>query len=95
MIKKTILFLIIIFQSNYFISQNNDSRWKNENYTIHNYKSFQKLAPIYEKIDIKKIDYDLLNAAIFYATNIQRLKYKRKPLICIFIRWINSLIKNG
>ena len=79
MIKKTILFLIIIFQSNYFISQNNDSRWKNENYTIHNYKSFQKLATIYEKIDIKKIDYDLLNAAIFYATNIQRLKYKRKP----------------
>ena len=79
MIKKTILFLIISFQYNCLHSQNHDYKWNNENYEVYNYNSFQKLEFIHEKIQRDKIDYDLLNASIFFATNIQRVKYKRKP----------------
>ena len=79
MIKKAILFLIISFQYNCLHSQNHDYKWNNENYEVYNYNSFQKLEFIHEKIQRDKIDYDLLNASIFFATNIQRVKYKRKP----------------
>ena len=79
MIKKIILFLIISFQYNCLHSQNHDYKWNNENYEVYNYNSFQKLEFIHEKIQRDKIDYDLLNASIFFATNIQRVKYKRKP----------------
>jgi uncharacterized protein YkwD len=35
---------------------------------------------VYQKIDPHNIDYSLLNAAIFYCTNLQRYKYKMIPL---------------
>ena len=81
MINKTILIFLLSFQFSYFVCQNNDSRWNNEKYAIHNYKSFQKLEIIHQEIKKNNIDYNLLNAAIFYATNIQRSKYKRDAFI--------------
>lgn len=81
MINKTILILLLSFQFNYFLCQKNNFRWNNDNYAIHNYKSFQKLEIIHQEINRNYVDYNLLNAAIFYATNIQRVKYERKPFI--------------
>ena len=81
MINKTILIFLLSFQFSYFLGQNKNSRWNNEDYKIHNYKSFQKLEIIHQEINKNNIDNNLLNAAIFYATNIQRYKYKRNVFI--------------
>ena len=81
MINKSFLIFLISFQFSYFLGQNNNSRWNNEDYAIHNYKSFQKLDIIHQEINRDNVDFNLLNAAIFYATNIQRSNYKRNAFI--------------
>ena len=81
MINKSFLIFLISFQFSYFLGQNNNFRWNNEDYTIHNYKSFQKLDIIHQEINRHNVDFNLLNAAIFYATNIQRSNYKRNAFI--------------
>ncbi len=52
--------------------------WKENLYEKYTYRTFEKYQPANEKIDFSKIDYALLDAAIFYETNRQRAKY-RKP----------------
>jgi uncharacterized protein YkwD len=56
------------------------NKWTRDMYAKHDYKSFAQLPMANQRIDLKKIDYALLNAAIFYATNWQRDKNFQKPL---------------
>lgn len=53
-----------------------DSKWSiqfYEKYNIHTYSSFH---PFTERIDMQKIDYPLLHAAVFYETNRQRQNHQ-------------------
>ena len=52
-------------------------QWNNSYYNKYNYSTFQNLSIIHKEIDLKNIDYELFSAAIFYATNIERVKYGR------------------
>jgi len=54
-------------------------KWTRDMYAKHDYKSFAQLPMARQPIDVHNIDYALLNAAIFYATNWQRDKHRRKP----------------
>ncbi len=63
------------------ISQINLHEWSDIHYNDYNSNEFQKLEIIHSKIDIRNIDYKLFNAAIFYATNLQRKKYGKKEFI--------------
>ncbi|WP_250631349.1 CAP domain-containing protein [Rhodoflexus caldus] len=56
------------------------TKWTREMYAKHDYKSFAQLPMAHQPIDGKNIDYALLNAAIFYATNWQRDMQRQKPL---------------
>ena len=47
-------------------------------YEKYTYKTFQKSDRAKQRINAKQIDYALLNAAIFYMTNVERVK-KRLP----------------
>ena len=55
--------------------------WNNSYYDKYNYSTFQSLDIIHQEIDKNNIDYQLFNAAIFYCTNIQRVKYGKRPFI--------------
>lgn len=45
-------------------------------YEQHNLDTFQRLPEIHQEMNITHVDVDLLNAAIFYATNEQRKKHR-------------------
>ncbi len=51
-------------------------QWNDVLYDKYDYLKFQDLEIVHQKIDPHNIDYSLLNAAIFYCTNLQRHKYK-------------------
>ena len=48
--------------------------WQHSDYDKYNYKKFIKLKEVNEPINIENIDYALLNAAVFYESNLQREK---------------------
>lgn len=48
-------------------------KWTSRMYDDYTYETFALLPEIHEKIDTSNMNYDLLNAAIFYETNRQRL----------------------
>ena len=73
--KKLILFLLCVPCLVY--SQLRLHQWNNSYYNKYNYSTFQNLSIIHKEIDLKNIDYELFSAAIFYATNIERVKYGR------------------
>ena len=78
--KKIIPFLLILISFNLF-SQSNFHEWNNTLYNVYDESKFQKLDIVNQLIDPNNIDYKLFNAAIFYCTNIQRVKYGKKPFI--------------
>ena len=69
---KIILLIFFIIQSFLF-------SWNNKNYQKYNYKSFARLVKANQKIDMSNINYQLLNAAIFFETCRQRILNNLKP----------------
>lgn len=47
--------------------------WNDSMYLKYNYSTFQAYGPANQEIDFKSIDYELLCASIFYATNKERV----------------------
>ena len=76
------LFFIFLFLVKINSAQLELNQWSDDFYEKYNSDSFQKLEILKIKIEKGNIDYPLLNAAIFYATNLQRTKYKKTPFIC-------------
>jgi uncharacterized protein YkwD/glutaredoxin len=64
--KKMVLIVTLFISFNLF-------GWSDADYDKYDYKSFQGYALANERIDMKKVDYALLNAAVFYETNRQRV----------------------
>ena len=54
------------------------SAWSKKLYEKYTHTTFAQFKPFQEKVDIKSIDYPLLHAAIFYLTNVERTKKRRK-----------------
>ncbi len=76
--KKTlILTILFIGLSGIIEAQLKLHKWKDSHYDKYTCESFQKLDIIKQKIDPKNIDYKLFKAAIFYRTNIERVKHKK------------------
>lgn len=73
--------MFFITSSTMFSAQIDLFSWKESDYEKYDIQKFQKLNVVNEKINIGNIDYELLKAAIFYATNIQRKKYKRTKFL--------------
>lgn len=68
------LCLVLCFISNGLLAQ----KWSVEMYETYTFKRFYKSAIAQQIIDPDDIDYGLLNAAIFYASNEQRIKHGRQ-----------------
>ena len=80
LMKKVFPLFLILIPLNVF-SQLNLHDWNNTFYNKYDASKFQKLEIVNQLIDPNNIDYELFNAAIFYCTNIQRVKHRKKPFI--------------
>ena len=79
--RRNTLFFIFLFLVKINLAQLELHRWSDDSYGKYKSDSFQKLEIVNQKIDVVNIDYPLLNAAIFYSTNLQREKYRKIPFI--------------
>jgi len=76
-------FLVFFISFSSFIYSQNSvekSVWNKELYDKYDEKNFIKFENFENIIDLKDIDYPLLHAAVFYCTNIERVKRGLKPL---------------
>lgn len=73
--------LLLLFFSIAAFSQNtvSESVWDEDFYKKYDEKTFINFNSFYNTINIKKIDYPLLHAAIFYLTNNERIKRNLEP----------------
>ena len=74
--KKLFLLFFLLYLVSY--GQSDRSKWTSSMYEQYNSNDFSKLEAANAKINFDNIDYKLFSASIFYATNIQRKKYKRR-----------------
>jgi uncharacterized protein YkwD len=74
---KSAFLIIICFLSFSSFKLRPSSGFTDSQYSLYTYASFNKLPAANEEIDLEKIDYDLLNAAIFFATNKQRQAFNK------------------
>ena len=77
--KKYLLLSLFTCLILFLFGQNKLTSWNDSLYKEFSFSDFEKLDAIYKRIEIENIDYNLLNACVFYITNIQRIKYNRKP----------------
>jgi uncharacterized protein YkwD len=56
------------------------SSWNESLYSRHDFNSFNNLTAAKQRIDLKNIDYPLLQAALFYETNRARVKAGKQAL---------------
>ena len=61
------LFIILICQNVYA-----QRKWKDQFYQELNHKNFRNFSLIYEELNPKKIDYKLINTAVFFVSNEAR-----------------------
>ena len=55
-----------------------NSAWSKKLYEKYTHTTFTEYKPFQETVNVKAIDYPLLHAAIFYLTNVERTKKRRK-----------------
>lgn len=81
--KFLIITIIIIAFSNQLFSEDNPinaDKWSYSFYKNISCKTFRKQNIFNKTIDVNNVDYPLLNAAVFFAANEQRIKYGKEPL---------------
>jgi uncharacterized protein YkwD len=75
--KKILLITIAIFSITLLHSQVRLNDWNDTYYNNYNSQNFKNLSIVNKEIDPNNVDYRLLNAAIFYRTNEERVAYGR------------------
>ena len=55
------------------------ANWDDSKYSQYTWETFKNYGPANSEIDFKNIDYELLCAAIHYATNEQRVNFNLPP----------------
>ena len=79
---KTVFFFLALFLIPFTLNaQVVLNEWSDIDFNKYNVDSFKKLNIVQQKINSKEIDYQLLNAAIFYRTNEERLKNGRTEFV--------------
>jgi uncharacterized protein YkwD len=76
----TTLLLVALF----FLTGFPQTGWRHGDYKHTTHKTFRDNPLFSQTIDFTRIDYPLLNAAIFFATNEARVQNDRKPLAFAF-----------
>ena len=76
-IKKYIFLFFYLISLTIINSQVNIFSWSDDDYLKYSLNEFQDLQIINKKIVADSVDYPLFSACIFYATNLEREKYKR------------------
>jgi uncharacterized protein YkwD len=71
-----IVFFFVWFMPAFFAAA---ASWSDTLYTKYSCREFKSFPPANRTIDFDHIDYPLLNAAIFFATNCARIKYGLAP----------------
>jgi uncharacterized protein YkwD len=61
------------------VARAESSGWKDADYARFTPQTFSAYAPAQRAIDPRAIDYELLSAALFYATNAERIKHGHPP----------------
>jgi uncharacterized protein YkwD len=79
--KQEILLFTFLLGSIVLNSQVKLNEWNDTDYQNYNSKSFKVLGIVNEEIDPNNVDYPLLNAAIFFRTNEERLAHSKKEFI--------------
>ena len=79
MIRLFLTFTFINVSLSFSLSQEIES-FPDSMYHHHNWKTFVKLKALQDTLDFRQIDYQLLNAAVFYLTNKKRINHGRIPL---------------
>ena len=79
MIRFCLILIIVSLSSLTALSQVAES-FPDSMYSQYNWKTFIKLEALQDTIDFKNVDYQLLNAAVFFLTNRERIKNGRIPL---------------
>ena len=79
--KQTILLFTVLLASIVLNSQVRLNEWNDTCYYNYNSSSFKSLTIVNQEIDADSIDYNLLNAAIFYRTNEERLAFRKKEFM--------------
>ncbi|MBK05703.1 MAG: hypothetical protein CL920_04720 [Deltaproteobacteria bacterium] len=77
---KMFTFLMVVLSWGMVIFSSHAHAWDASDYNKHDDKSFAKRTDVNTPIHFAKIDYPLLQAAIFYETNRIRKKFAQKPL---------------
>jgi len=75
------LLYVLLFLPGIGFGQVQLNEWTHSYYNKYNYSTVQSLDVMHQKIDVDNIDYALFNAAVFYCTNLQRVKYGRTPFM--------------
>lgn len=75
---EVVLILLILFGSVTFCWAK--FVWTDADYEKYDYKTFVKLPAVNERIDMRRVNYPLLNAAVFYETNRWRTYKGRQAL---------------
>jgi uncharacterized protein YkwD len=77
MTKQIVSLFLGLISFHFLFAQQNVSKDIYQSYSTSNFRTNNLFL---KKIDPENVDYRLLNAAVFFCTNEQRLKYKRKEL---------------
>jgi uncharacterized protein YkwD len=80
MVKTTLAaaFFFVLFMPTFFAAA---SSWSDALYRKYSCRKFESFPPANKPIDFDHIDYPLLNAAIFFATNCARIKHGMPPFV--------------
>ncbi len=63
--------------SSNYSSSSSSAVWRNSMYARYNYRTFKNYSGARTSINFQRVNNALLGAAIFYATNVQRARYRR------------------
>lgn len=73
--RTALLFVVLLFSTGF-----PQTGWHHSDYKHTTYKNFRDNPLFSQTIDFTRLDYPLLNAAIFFVTNEARVENDRKPL---------------
>lgn len=69
------LIIIVLLVTAWPLWLNANQNWNNELYSEYSFEDYSTFEGASQKIDVKNIDFGLINAAIFFETNRQRHKH--------------------
>jgi len=73
--KNRILLFVFLLLSGFAFAQSSPESWDAYYYTSFSLNSFKQLPAVHQKITASKFNYRLMDAALFFRTNEERIRY--------------------